>query len=125
METFFRVHHKFSDTNADPHNAQRGFFFSHMGWLMCKKHPDVKTKGATIDMSDLSSDPLLKFQHKYYIYLVMLLSFALPVFLTCYLLGESFNAAWHFHIFRYVLSLHITWSINSVSHLWGNKPFEK
>jgi len=28
-----RVHHKFSDTNADPHNANRGFFFSHMGWV--------------------------------------------------------------------------------------------
>lgn len=36
-----RVHHKFSETDADPHNACRGFFFSHMGWLMYKKHPDV------------------------------------------------------------------------------------
>jgi stearoyl-CoA desaturase (delta-9 desaturase) len=31
-----RVHHKFSDTNADPHNSGRGFFFSHMGWLLCR-----------------------------------------------------------------------------------------
>jgi stearoyl-CoA desaturase (Delta-9 desaturase) len=31
-----RVHHKFSDTNADPHNSNRGFFFSHMGWLLCE-----------------------------------------------------------------------------------------
>lgn len=31
-----RVHHKYSDTNADPHNASRGFFFSHIGWLLCK-----------------------------------------------------------------------------------------
>lgn len=59
-----RVHHKFTDTNADPHNASRGFFFSHMGWLMCKKHPDVKKFGAKINMSDLESDPLLRFQHK-------------------------------------------------------------
>lgn len=40
-----RVHHKFSETNADPHNANRGFFFSHMGWLLLKKHNDVKQKG--------------------------------------------------------------------------------
>jgi stearoyl-CoA desaturase (Delta-9 desaturase) len=59
-----RVHHKFSDTNADPHNASRGFFFSHMGWLMCKKHPDVKKYGAKIDMSDLESEKILKFQEK-------------------------------------------------------------
>ena len=36
-----RVHHKHSETTADPHNAQRGFFYAHVGWLLCKKHPDV------------------------------------------------------------------------------------
>lgn len=34
-----RVHHKYSETDADPHNATRGFFFAHMGWLLVKKHP--------------------------------------------------------------------------------------
>ncbi|XP_061396928.1 acyl-CoA Delta-9 desaturase-like, partial [Musca vetustissima] len=58
-----RVHHKFTETDADPHNAMRGFFFSHVGWLLCKKHPDVKTKGKTIDMSDLEADPMLMWQH--------------------------------------------------------------
>lgn len=29
-----RVHHKFTDTNADPHNSKRGLFFSHMvNWI--------------------------------------------------------------------------------------------
>lgn len=60
----FRVHHKFCDSNADPHNVQRGFFFSHMGWLLLKKHPDVKEKGATIDMSDLEQDKIVMFQRK-------------------------------------------------------------
>lgn len=59
-----RVHHKFSETNADPHNAKRGFFFSHVGWLMCRKHPDVVQKGKGIDMSDLQNDKLLQFQRK-------------------------------------------------------------
>jgi stearoyl-CoA desaturase (Delta-9 desaturase) len=59
-----RVHHKFSDTNADPHNSNRGFFFSHMGWLMMKKHPDVTRLGKTVYMDDVNSDPLLKFQEK-------------------------------------------------------------
>lgn len=59
-----RVHHKYTDTNADPHNSKRGFFFSHMGWLLIKKHPDVKTIGAKVDMSDLENDPALLFQRK-------------------------------------------------------------
>lgn len=59
-----RVHHKFSETDADPHNATRGFFFSHVGWLLVRKHPDVKEKGKTIDMSDLEADPFLRFQKK-------------------------------------------------------------
>lgn len=59
-----RQHHKFSDTDADPHNARRGFFFCHIGWLMSKKHPAVIEKGKTIDMSDLEADPLVMFQKK-------------------------------------------------------------
>ena len=31
-----RLHHKASETQADPHNSKRGFFFSHMGWLCVK-----------------------------------------------------------------------------------------
>ena len=42
-----RVHHKYSETDADPHDSRRGFFFAHMGWLMCRKHPAVKEKGET------------------------------------------------------------------------------
>lgn len=57
-----RQHHKYSDTNADPHNATRGFFFSHMGWLMVRKHRDVIAKGKNIDMFDLESDPFVMFQ---------------------------------------------------------------
>ncbi|GBP32242.1 hypothetical protein EVAR_27666_1 [Eumeta japonica] len=59
-----RLHHKYSDTDADPHNASRGFFYSHMGWLLVRKHPLVKEKGKTIDMSDIYADPLLRFQKR-------------------------------------------------------------
>lgn len=57
-----RVHHKYSETDADPHNATRGFFFSHVGWLLCKKHPEVIAKGKGLDISDLKADPVLRFQ---------------------------------------------------------------
>lgn len=58
-----RQHHKYSDTDADPHNASRGFFFSHIGWLMSKKHPLVSfLENFVIDIcserfeKDLSND---------------------------------------------------------------------
>lgn len=59
-----RVHHKYTDTNADPHNSKRGFFFSHMGWLIVRKHPDVKEKGANVSMADLEEDAIVMFQKK-------------------------------------------------------------
>ena len=34
-----RVHHKYSETDSDPHNAKRGFFFAHVGWLFLTPHP--------------------------------------------------------------------------------------
>lgn len=36
-----RLHHKFSDTELDPHSISRGFFFSHIGWLLVKKNPKL------------------------------------------------------------------------------------
>lgn len=59
-----RVHHKFSETDADPHNSKRGFFFSHVGWLMQKKHPEVISKGKLVDLSDITNDPYLAFHTK-------------------------------------------------------------
>lgn len=58
------MHHKYSETDADPHNASRGFFFSHIGWLLVRKHPELTKKGKGLDMSDLYEDKILKFQKK-------------------------------------------------------------
>ena len=35
-----------------------------MGWLMVRKHPDVITKGRTIDLSDLEQDPIVVWQRR-------------------------------------------------------------
>jgi stearoyl-CoA desaturase (delta-9 desaturase) len=83
-----RVHHKYSETDADPHNAKRGFFFAHMGWLLCKKHPEVKEKGKSIDMSDLWADPVVRFQRRFYILLVILIWGVFPVAVPIYFFGE-------------------------------------
>ncbi|KAK2115926.1 hypothetical protein P7K49_006552 [Saguinus oedipus] len=59
-----RVHHKYSETDADPHNARRGFFFSHIGWLFVRKHRDVIEKGRKLDVTDLLADPVVRIQRK-------------------------------------------------------------
>src|ERR1700722_14233933 len=84
-----RVHHKFSETNADPHNAKRGFFFAHCGWLLCKKHPDVKEYGKRIDLSDLLADPIVTFQMKYYLPLLIIWWAIIPTLLPVVLLSEN------------------------------------
>ncbi|KAK3918206.1 Acyl-CoA Delta(11) desaturase [Frankliniella fusca] len=121
-----RQHHKYSDTDADPHNASRGFFFSHIGWLMMKKHPDVIEKGKNIDMSDLDNDPLIMFQKKYYFPLFLLFSLAIPTFIPVYYWGETtLNAFMVPFLLRTVLVLNFTWMVNSWAHAFGTKPYDK
>jgi stearoyl-CoA desaturase (Delta-9 desaturase) len=59
-----RVHHKYSETKADPHDAKRGFFFAHVGWLVVTPHPEVVAKRKIIDMSDLEADALVMWQKR-------------------------------------------------------------
>lgn len=121
-----RVHHKFSESDADPHNASRGFFFAHMGWLLCRKHPDVKLKGASIDLSDLREDPVVMFQHRYYLPLVVIFWFLLPTLIPYLLWNESILHAFLTCVcFRYVFALHSTWTVNSIAHLYGHRPYDK
>ncbi|GJQ69109.1 hypothetical protein Trydic_g6273 [Trypoxylus dichotomus] len=121
-----RLHHKYSDSDADPHNANRGFFFSHMGWLMSRKHPAVITKGKTIDMSDLEADFIVMFQKFFYKPLYLLFALALPVTIPVWLWEEEYwNSLLICYFSRYVVLLHITWLVNSAAHFYGTKPYDK
>ncbi|XP_003744279.1 stearoyl-CoA desaturase 5 [Galendromus occidentalis] len=120
-----RVHHKYSDTNADPHNINRGLFFSHMGWLLVKKHPDVIKFGNRLDCSDVIADPVVRFQRKYYGWLVMFFAFLIPTYVPHLLWGESLKVAFLVPTcLRLIASLHFTWSVNSWAHYFGDKPFD-
>lgn len=121
-----RVHHKFSETKADPHDSNRGFFFAHVGWLMMNKHPEVVRKGQQLDMSDILSDPVVQFHQKYFIPLKLLLCFIIPTAVPMYAWGESFF--WSFYsqcVLRYVMNLNFTWLVNSAAHMWGTRPYDK
>nr|CAD7449991.1 unnamed protein product [Timema bartmani] len=121
-----RVHHKFAETDADPHNSKRGFFFSHIGWLMVRKHPDVINKGRTVDMSDLLQDPIVVWQMRTYLVTLPLVCFVLPTWVPIYFWNEDPWTSWYVaSILRYTLSLNLTWLVNSAAHIWGTRPFDK
>ncbi|XP_033200622.1 acyl-CoA Delta-9 desaturase isoform X1 [Bombus vancouverensis nearcticus] len=121
-----RLHHKYSETNADPHNAKRGFFFAHVGWLLCRKHPDIRAKGKGIDLSDLKNNPILSFQKKYYVILMPLLCFIVPTIIPVYCWNETWGNGYFVPtVLRYVYTLNMTWLVNSAAHMFGNKPYDK
>lgn len=120
-----RGHHKYTDSNADPHNVTRGFFFSHIGWTMMKKHPDVVEKGKGIDLSDLYNDPFVRFQHKYYFYLMPIASFVLPTVVPMYFWNETLISAYCVNIIRYLTIVHNTLTINSFAHRFGYRPYDR
>ncbi|XP_039302790.1 acyl-CoA Delta(11) desaturase-like [Solenopsis invicta] len=121
-----RVHHKFSDTDADPHNPNVGYFFSHIGWLLCKKHSDVTKKGKGIDISDLESNAILAFQKRYYTILVILLCFVMPTVIPVVFWEEKWlNAYLISGVLRHILLLNVALMINSIGHRYGYKPYDK
>ncbi|XP_050676343.1 acyl-CoA Delta(11) desaturase-like [Leptidea sinapis] len=121
-----RVHHKYSDTEADPHNANRGLFFSHIGWLMLKKNDQVLARGKQMDMSDITGDPILRFYNKHFAYFKLMLCFVLPTTMSMLLWGENWRCAIAWQCFlRFLIMFHCELTVNSLAHAYGYKPYNK
>ncbi len=73
-----RYHHRFTDTEMDPYDIKKGFFFAHMGWMFYKNPPNRPF----LNVADLKKDPLVMWQHRYYWWIVLLAGFGLPTFLA-------------------------------------------
>ena len=118
-----RAHHKYSDTDADPHNINRGFFFAHMGWLMQAKHPQVTAKGAGIPLDDLHRDFIVRFDKRTYPIPHLLICFLLPTAYGYYQYDSALIGLVILGVLRWLLQLHFTWCINSVAHTFGYRPY--
>jgi stearoyl-CoA desaturase (delta-9 desaturase) len=113
-----RRHHAHIDQEDDPYSVTRGFWHAHILWMFKKETP--MTHLSTI--SDLSRNPLLKFQDKYYVVLMVgvnIFATALVYLATGDLFG-SFLFSW---VLRQFLSHHSTWFINSLAHYWGHQNY--
>lgn len=121
-----RVHHKYAETDHDPHDATRGFFYAHCGWLLLKKSDKVKEAGKRLDYQDLYDDPVVMFQNYLDPWINMFMCFVLPTFIGVYLCDQGW---WQSLIFlgiaRYCCVLNSTWLVNSLAHWVGYKPYDK
>ncbi|XP_025193023.1 acyl-CoA Delta(11) desaturase-like [Melanaphis sacchari] len=122
-----RLHHKYTDTNADPQNSNRGLFFSHVGWLLLRrKNPDVIEKSHTIDTSDLLADPFVAYQKKYFWFLITWACFIIPTLIPVYCWGETWSNSWYVAVLlRYALTLNGVRLIDSAAHAWEGKPYDR
>jgi stearoyl-CoA desaturase (delta-9 desaturase) len=125
-----RVHHKHSETDADPHNATRGFFFAHMGWLFIKKHPDIIKAGKELNFDDLIADGTVRFQKALDPWFALFMCYVFPgiVSAVCWGKGHVMETFWDGYwiggALRYILVLHFTWFVNSAAHLFGDHPYD-
>jgi stearoyl-CoA desaturase (delta-9 desaturase) len=115
-----RIHHNdVDDVDRDPYSAKRGLWFSHVGWML-RNYPSAETDLSNV--KDLQRDPLLAFQHKYYVPLAVAVNFGF-VLLAGWLIGDVWSTFWIAGVLRLVLNHHFTFFINSLAHYWGKQPY--
>jgi stearoyl-CoA desaturase (delta-9 desaturase) len=114
-----RDHHAETDHEDDPYNAQKGFWWSHIGWVLFEK-PTTTEEIARVD--DLKRDPLVVFQDRHYLALAILFSAVVP-FALGFAWGDPIGALLCAGFLRLVVQWHATFSINSVAHMIGTQPY--
>jgi len=108
-----RVHHKLSDAPGDLHSVkQSGFWWAHMGWILAR---DLEGTDAS-RIKDFSKYPELRWLDKWWVLP------PLAVGVLTYAIGGFFALVWGFALCQ-VLCWHGTFTINSLSHLWGSRRY--
>jgi stearoyl-CoA desaturase (delta-9 desaturase) len=115
-----RVHHRHvDDVDHDPYSAKRGLWFSHIGWMLrnyTAGRPDFR------NAKDLEANPIIAFQHKYYLQLAVGMNVGVPLLLGI-LHGDIWGSLLLGGLLRLVVSHHCTFFINSLAHFWGSRPY--
>ena len=122
-----RVHHKYADTDGDPHNAKRGFLFAHMGWVFYRKHhPELVTQLKKVNVQDLVNDPVVMFQYNHFVELFISFGFLFPIFVCCFFFEETLANSFFIVVFlRMYISTNGVLFINSAAHMYGDAPYDK
>ena len=116
-----RVHHKHVDNNdRDPYSAKRGFWYSHIGWML--REYQAHRYSNYDNVRDLQKDKIVMWQHKHYLLLTILMNIGVPV-LFGVINGDIIGAILLVGFLRLVLSHHTTFFINSLAHIWGKQTY--
>ena len=108
-----REHHRHSDTPADPHSPhETSFWWSHVGWVLSPEHEHTPWEV----IPDYSRFPELRLLDRLHWVPGLLLAVA------CYLIGGVSGLVWGF-VVSTVLVYHVVFTINSLSHLFGNRRY--
>jgi len=116
-----RMHHKFVDQDDDPYDIRKGFWHAHIGWILFKLQPDTPLN----IVKDLQSDPLVRWQHRYYLAIGGVVSFAVPALLGALWNGwtGALGAFLLAGVARVVAVQQFTFFINSLCHTIGRQPY--
>jgi stearoyl-CoA desaturase (Delta-9 desaturase) len=106
-----RKHHALADRQGDPHSPLEGFFHAHIGWLWSAQPADPQryARDLLADRTVVVVSQLAP--------LWTLMGLAIP-----FLIGGWEGLLWG-GLVRIFLTHHITWSVNSVTHVFGRRPF--
>jgi stearoyl-CoA desaturase (delta-9 desaturase) len=128
-----RKHHACSDRHGDPHSphvghgggikgALRGFVHAHVGWIFIHTQRGSKERFAP----DLLADPVVSFVNRTFI-LWAIVGLAAPFGLGVAIGGDVAagltGLLWGGAVRVFVVH-HVTYSINSLCHMFGRQPFE-
>jgi stearoyl-CoA desaturase (delta-9 desaturase) len=107
-----RHHHRFADQEEDIHSPQRGFFWSHVGWVLCRRYNRTEYQ----DIRDFAKYPELRWLNRYH--LVVVVAFAAALFW----IGGWTALLWGFFVSTALL-WHGTYTINSLAHVFGRRRY--
>ena len=80
-----RAHHRWTDTDNDPYNAQRGFWYAHFGWIIL----DSIKVNDHVCIDDLKIDPIIKWQHLNIRWFCPFMSFIFPTLIAYIFWGDA------------------------------------
>lgn len=116
-----RVHHRHVDENdVDPYSAKRGFWFSHIGWML--REYQAQRYSDYSNCRDLQKDKIVMWQHNYYVPILLISNFGITGFLG-WLNGDIIGMILVAGVARLVAVHHVTFFINSLAHIWGKRPY--
>lgn len=120
-----RLHHRESDQPMDPHSPRVSFAWAHMLWLLYADPRLEEQQTLERFVPDLVNDPWAKFLAKFFV--PVNTAVLLGLFGLGYAVG-GLKMATSFFIWggfvRIVWVWHITWFVNSVTHIWGYRNYE-